>query len=180
VVAKCTQAQLSSPAGRTSWARRVRLCLIADRPLDCGLRLKDCVGDNRDGRQRTPPSSKTGRSSSVSSGLIPLHAPSCAYPTGIRQHGPPTPSVQERTHAILHDDSHQLLRHRSAGPGPVSLQRLAAPSPTETPLETIAAIVERLTGRNLAHCPFFERGKMHATGRLAPDRTAAVPILHCS
>ena len=74
-----------------------------------------------------------------------------------------------------------LLAHRHRKP---RLERcrglLAAPTPTETPVEDIAAIVERLTGRDLARCPFREQGTMHVTGRLAPRRTAAVPILDSS
>ena len=57
---------------------------------------------------------------------------------------------------------------------------LAAPTPTETPVENVAAIAERLTGRDLARCPFRGQGTMHVTGRLAPRRTAACPSLDSS
>jgi hypothetical protein len=57
---------------------------------------------------------------------------------------------------------------------------LAAPRPPEKPAESVAAIVERLTGKDLAVCPFCEQGTMRVTGRLAPGRTATVPILDSS
>jgi hypothetical protein len=57
---------------------------------------------------------------------------------------------------------------------------LAAPLPSQKPAESVAAMVERLTGKDLTVCPFCEQGTMRVTGRLAPGLTATVPILDSS
>ncbi len=57
---------------------------------------------------------------------------------------------------------------------------LAVPPPLEKAPESVAALVERLTGKDLTLCPFCEQGTMRNTGPLAPGRTKAVPILDSS
>ncbi len=57
---------------------------------------------------------------------------------------------------------------------------LAVPPPPEKSSESVAALVERLTGKDLTLCPFCEQGTMRKTGQLAPGRTKAVPILDSS
>ncbi len=57
---------------------------------------------------------------------------------------------------------------------------LGTPPPPEKPVESAAAMLERLTGRDLTLCPFCEQGTMRAMSRLAPDRTATVPLLDSS
>jgi hypothetical protein len=57
---------------------------------------------------------------------------------------------------------------------------LAAPPPPEMPAESIVAMWERLTGKDLTRCPVCEQGIMRVTGQLLPGRTAAVPILDSS
>jgi hypothetical protein len=57
---------------------------------------------------------------------------------------------------------------------------LAAASPPEKPAESVAVMVERLTGKDLTLCPFCEQGTMRVTGQLAPGLTATVPILDSS
>ena len=57
---------------------------------------------------------------------------------------------------------------------------LGTPPPPEKPVESAAAMVERLTGRDLTLCPFCEQGTMRTTSRLAPDRTATEPLLDSS
>ncbi len=70
-------------------------------------------------------------------------------------------------------------RHRKA-----KLERcrtlLAAPPPAEKPAESVTAMVERLTGKDLTLCPFCEQGTMRVTGRLAPGLAPTVPILDSS
>ncbi len=57
---------------------------------------------------------------------------------------------------------------------------LAAPPPPEMPAESIVAMLERLTGKDLTRCPVCEQGTMRVTGQLLPGRAAAVPILDSS
>ncbi len=57
---------------------------------------------------------------------------------------------------------------------------LAAPPPPEKNAESIAAMLERLTGKDPTVCPFCEQGTLRDTGRLAPSLTATVPILDSS
>ena len=51
---------------------------------------------------------------------------------------------------------------------------LAAAPPPEKPAESVAAMVELLTGKDLTLCPFCEQGTMRVTGQLAPGLTATV------
>ena len=55
----------------------------------------------------------------------------------------------------------------------------AAPPPTK-PVESVASMVERLTGKDPTLCPFCEQGTMRITDRLAPGLTTTVPILDSS
>ena len=57
---------------------------------------------------------------------------------------------------------------------------LAAPLPSQKPAESVAAMLERLTGKDLTVCPVCEQGTMRVTGRLAPGPIATVPILDSS
>jgi hypothetical protein len=57
---------------------------------------------------------------------------------------------------------------------------LAAPLPSQKPAESVAAMVERLTGKDLTLCPFCQQGTMRVTGRLAPGVTPIVPLLDSS
>ncbi len=57
---------------------------------------------------------------------------------------------------------------------------LAAPPPPEKVAESVAARVERITGKDLTLCPFCEQGTMRVTGPLAPGAAATVPILDSS
>ncbi len=57
---------------------------------------------------------------------------------------------------------------------------LAVPPPPEKSSESVAALVERLTGKDLTLCPFCKQGTMRNRGPLAPVRTKAVPILDSS
>ncbi len=54
-----------------------------------------------------------------------------------------------------------------------------APPPTK-PVESVAAMVERLTGNDPTLCPFCQHGTMRITVQLAPGITATVPILDSS
>jgi hypothetical protein len=70
-------------------------------------------------------------------------------------------------------------RHRKA-----KLERcrvlLAAPPPPDPSVESVAAMVKRLTGKDLTLCPFCEQGTMQITDQLPPSRPVAVPILDSS
>jgi len=57
---------------------------------------------------------------------------------------------------------------------------LAVPPPPEKLPESVAALVERLTGKDLTLCPFCEQGTMGNTGPLLPGHPKAVPILDSS
>jgi hypothetical protein len=57
---------------------------------------------------------------------------------------------------------------------------LGHPPPSERTPETVAAIVERLTGLNLSVCPFCQQGTMHITATLVPGEPLPVPILDSS
>ena len=53
------------------------------------------------------------------------------------------------------------------------------PSPEKSP-ESVAALIERLTGKDLTLCPFCEQGTMRNTGQLLPRYSKALPILDSS
>ena len=57
---------------------------------------------------------------------------------------------------------------------------LGAPPPQTKPVESVASMVERLTGKDPTLCPFCEHGTMRITARLAAGITATVPILDSS
>jgi hypothetical protein len=57
---------------------------------------------------------------------------------------------------------------------------LIAPPPPEKPTENLAAMMERLTGKDLTACPFCEQGTMRVMGRLVPGLLATVPLLDSS
>jgi hypothetical protein len=48
------------------------------------------------------------------------------------------------------------------------------------PAESIVAMLERLTGKDLTRCPVCEQGTMRVTSQLVPGQTAKVPILDSS
>jgi len=70
-------------------------------------------------------------------------------------------------------------RHRKA-----KLERcrelLRAPEPIQKPAESTSALLERLTGRDLARCPSCEQGTMHVTALLPRGTGTGVPILDSS